>query len=135
MSYAFGAALQGAVFQALSADAALGLLVGDAIFDALPAGPLPDLYVSLGAETVRDRSDKTGAGAVHDFVVSVIGSDAGFQDVKEAATAVSDTLVDAALILSRGQLVSLRFLNARARRTGAGQKRRIDLRFRARISE
>ena len=84
---------------------------------------------------MRDRSDKTGAGAVHDFVVSVIGSDAGFQDVKEAATAVSDTLVDAALILSRGQLVSLRFLNARARRTGAGQKRRIDLRFRARISE
>jgi len=135
MSYGVSGALQAAVYQALAGDASLGALVGTAIYDAVPAGPVPGLYVSLGPEVVRNRSDKTGAGAAHDFVVSVVSDAAGFQVAKDAAGAVSDALVDAALLLSRGRLVSLNFLRARARRVGNDDVRRIDLTFRARIED
>jgi len=134
MSYGVSAALQAAVYQHLAADAALAALVGSAIYDALPAGTLPDLYVSLGPEEARDRSDKTGGGALHLFTVSVVSAAAGFQAAKDAAAAVSDALVDAPLSLSRGVLVSLQFDRARAERLTDGT-RRIDLRFRARVDD
>ncbi|MGC9370615.1 MAG: DUF3168 domain-containing protein [Paracoccaceae bacterium] len=134
MSYGVSAALQAAVYQHLAADAALAALVGGAIYDALPAGTLPDLYVSLGPEEARDRSDKTGGGALHLFTVSVVSATAGFQAAKDAAAAVSDALVDAPLSLGRGVLVSLQFDRARAERLTDGT-RRIDLRFRARVDD
>ena len=135
MSYGVGAALQAAVYQALIADAQLSALVGAAIFDAVPAGSLPALYVTLGPEDVRDRSDKTGAGAEHSLTVSVVTEAAGFLIAKQVATAISDVLVDAALTLSRGRLVALKFYRARARREGTGGIRRIDLTFRARVDD
>lgn len=135
MSYGVSAALQAAVYQALIADAQLGALVGSAIFDAVPAGSLPALYVTLGAEDVRDRSDRTGRGAEHSLTVSVVTEAAGFLIAKQVATAISDVLVDAALTLSRGRLVALKFYRARARREGTGGIRRIDLTFRARVDD
>ena len=63
MSYGVSSALQAAVYQALVGDPALSGLVGTAIFDALPTGTLPSLYISLGPEIARDKSDKTGHGA------------------------------------------------------------------------
>ena len=55
---------------------------------------------------------------------------------KAVAAAISDTLVDADLTLSRGRLVGLWFERATARRSGtAGSARRIDLRFRARVED
>ena len=135
MSYATSAALQAAIFARLVAHAPLTDLVGEAIYDALPAGPLPPLYATLGAEKVRDRSDKTMAAAEHDLTVSVVSDAAGFRAAKEAAAAVSDALVDASLILSRGKLVSLNFHRARARRVQDADMRRIDLRFRARVED
>lgn len=133
MSYASASALQAAIFQRLMADSALDALVGSAIYDAVPAGPVPDTYVSIGPEDARDRSDKTGSGAEHDFSVSVVTEAAGFQNAKAIAGAVTDALVGAELILSRGRLVDLWFLRARARRVGAADQRRIDLWFRARV--
>lgn len=135
MTYAVSSALQGAVFQALQADTALLGLVGPAVFDALPEGHLPELYVVLGREDVRDASSKTGGGAVHRFVVTVVADTGGFRRAKEAAGAVSDALVDAALTLERGRLVSLRFLRAAARRSRAGATRRIDLTFQAIVED
>ena len=135
MSYGVSAALQAAVFQRLQADAALAGLVGADIFDAAPSGAVPVTYVSLGAEEVRDASDMTGAGAVHEFTVSVVTEAAGFRAAKDVAAAVSDALIDAPLVLARGRLVSLRFLRARARRVQDGDVRRIDLRFRARVED
>ena len=64
MSYAVSGGLQAAVFAALTADPALGALVGSDIYDAVPAGSVPDIYVRLGSETVREASDASGAGAV-----------------------------------------------------------------------
>ena len=135
MSYGVAAALQTAVFQRLRADSALDALVGAQIFDALPTGALPPLYVVLGAEDVRDASDKTGAGAWHQFTVTVVTQSAGFATAKAAAAAVSDALVDAPLMLDRGSLVSLHFLKAKAARVGSGSIRQINLIFRARVAD
>ena len=135
MSYGMAAALQEAVFQELSSDAALAALVGGAVYDALPAGILPQTYVTLGPEDARQRDDGTGHGAWHQFIVSVVTEGAGFHMAKEVAAAISDALVDADLNLSRGRLVALNFNRARARREDQGEMRRIDLTFRARVEE
>lgn len=135
MSYGVASALQKAVFARLGADGALAALVGGAIFDAPPPGAPPALYVTLGLETVRDRSDATGGGALHDFEIGVVTDEAGFAAAKAAAVAVSDALVDAPLALERGRLVALNFVRARARRGAKGAGRRIDLRFRARVED
>ncbi|SMO59129.1 DUF3168 domain-containing protein [Paracoccus laeviglucosivorans] len=136
MSYAATAALQAAVYQVLRGSDALAELVGDAIFDAMPVAAPAGTYVSLGPEDVRDGGDMTGAGAVHDFVISVLtGADDanGFGRVKAAAAAVSEALEAADVPLTRGHLVGIWFQRARARRVENGAGRRVDLTFRARI--
>lgn len=135
MSYGTASALQAAVYQQLFTDPALGTLVGTAIYDALPTGTLPPLYVAIGPEVARDRSDKTGAGAEHEFTVSVVTDVAGFAGAKEAAAAVSDALIDAPLVLTRGKLVSLFFYRATASRVGTNDQRQINLVFRARVQD
>lgn len=135
MSYGVSAALQTAIYQRLVIDMALGAIVGSNIFDAIPSGMVPPLYVALGPEIARDRSDKTGAGAEHEFTVSVVTEAAGFATAKEAASAVSDALVDADLALDRGTLVSLNFYRAKAVRVGTADVRRIDLTFKARVQD
>ena len=135
MSFALSGPLQAAVYGALTGDAALAALVGSDVYDAVPSGALPAIYVQLGSEAVRDASDVSGAGAVHQFTVSVITSNPGFASAKAAAGAVSDVLHDAALVLNRGRLVSLQFERASARRIDAAAGRQIDLRFRARVQD
>jgi len=96
---------------------------------------LPETYVSLGPEQVRDRSDKIGRGAAHDFTVSVVTAAAGFEVAKALAGAVSDALLEADMVLARGRLVGLDFLQTKAERAARGRLRRIDLRFRARVDD
>ncbi len=131
MSYSATAALQTAVYGALSADVTVSSLTDGAIYDALPPGAVPDVYVRLGPEVVRDASDKTGTGARHDFPVTVVSEAAGYHLAKQIAAAISDALVDADLPLARGALVALTFLRARARRVQ--DKREIEVWFRALI--
>ncbi|KPP87234.1 MAG: Protein of unknown function (DUF3168) [Rhodobacteraceae bacterium HLUCCA08] len=135
MSYGVAEALQGAVFQRLAADPVLSGMVGTDIYDAIPSGTVPSIYVALGPEVARDRSDQTGAGAEHEFVVSVITDTTGFAQAKAAAAAVSDALVDADLALARGRLVYLNFVKAEAVRIGTGSERRINMTFRARVED
>lgn len=135
MSYGMSQALQMAVFSRLTGDVTLTGLVGEAIFDAVPAGDVPSLYVALGPEKVRDASDATGQGAVHEFTVSIVTNRAGFSAAKAAAGAVSDALGTAPLALARGRVVAMRFYKAAAARVGTGNTRRIDLIFRARLSD
>lgn len=135
MSYGVSAALQEAVYQRLAGDVALGALVGDAIYDAVPQGTLPAIYVVLGAEQVTDRSDQTGRGARHEMTVSVITDVASFATAKQAAGAVSDALSDAAMTLSRGHLVAMNFHKARAARLGGSEQRQIDVTFRALVED
>jgi hypothetical protein len=133
MSYGITAALQEAVYGALSADAEVAARSAGAIYDALPPGPVPGLYVALGPERARDASDKTGAGAIHDFPVTIVTEGAGFAAAKGLAAAISDALDGAQLGLARGRLVSLDFRRARARRVDGA--REIELWFRARVDD
>ncbi len=135
MSLGMSEPLQTAVYGALTADAALAALVGDAIYDAVPTGNLPAIYVRLGSETVTDASDCSGGGAVHKFTVSVITSRPGFAQAKAAAGALSDVLHNAALNLARGRLVYLRFEKATAARVESAATRQVDVRFIARVQD
>ncbi len=135
MSYAMAAALQAGIYRVLSGDAALTVLVGGAIYDAVPPGPLPSLHVVLGDEDVRDRSTKDGGGALHEVIVGVVTDGAGFLAAKDAAAAISDALLGPVPALTRGRIVGLWFVRARARRIGSGDQRRIDLRFRAQVED
>ncbi|NSX56254.1 DUF3168 domain-containing protein [Parasulfitobacter algicola] len=135
MSYGVSAALQAAVYQEISTNSGVQARVGTAVYDAIPSGTLPDTYITLGPEDVRDRSDMTGQGASHVFTVSVMTNAAGFQTAKELAALLSDILIDADLTLSRGSLIALNFEKALARRVGTGAERRIDLKFRALVED
>lgn len=135
MSYGMASALQAAVYQRLIADTGLQALIGTAVYDAMPPGSLPATFVVLGEEDVRDASDVTGAGARHDFTVSVVSDAQGFATAKAAAGVIGDALDGSPLTLTRGRLVGLWFQRARARRMGAGDQRRIDMRFRARTED
>jgi len=130
MSYAAAAALQAAIFTRLTGFAALA---GVAVLDATPPGVAPETFVLIGPEVANDRSDKTGGGADHLLAVSVISKATGFRAAKLVAGAVSDALVGAGMPLTTGRLVYLAFVQARARRLGEGDTRRIDLTFRARV--
>ncbi|WP_299932773.1 DUF3168 domain-containing protein [uncultured Pelagimonas sp.] len=134
MSYALSGPLQTAVFAELQSSVTLDNLVGDNIFDALPIGSLPQTYVAIGPETATEAGDGTDDGAWHEFVVSVVTETAGFLTAKQAAGAISDTLHEADLALSRGRLVGLWFRKAKATRETGGI-RRIDLTFRARVED
>ncbi len=129
MSYGVASALQAAVFQRLSG------VAGVAVYDAVPPGGAVGTFVLIGPEDVRDASDKTAHGAEHRLVISVVTDEAGFQAAKAVAVAVSDALVDAEMVLTRGVLVSMAFLRAVARRVSNGAGRRIDLTFRARVED
>ncbi len=135
MSYVQGLALQAAVYDRLTATQPLTDLVGTAVFDSLPPGALPPLYVVLGAEKVRDASDAGGNGSVHDFTISIVTTQAGFSNAKQAAAAVSAALLQTPLALDRGRVLGLRFHAASAVRVGTAETRRIDLTFRARLSD
>lgn len=130
MSYALSAPLQAAVYARLAADPALAAIVGGHVYDAVPTGTVPPLYVALGPERARDRSDGTGTGARHDITVSVVTAAAGFAEAKAAAGAISDALHGATPALARGRVISITFRRARAAREQAGALRRIDLTFR-----
>lgn len=135
MSYMLAPALQAAIFQRLLADAALQALAPGAVYDAIPPATPPATYVLIGAEQVIDRSDRSGHGAEHRLVLSVVTNATGFLAAKEIAARLCELLDAAPLALSRGRLVGLWFERAEARRIERDQTRRIDLRFRARVED
>ncbi len=136
MTYAFGWALQQAVYDALRAHGPLADLIGARIHDAAPhrATEADAAYVLLGDETVAPWTAGQEDGAIHEIVVSAVASEAGFATVKRVAAAVCDAL-DGPIPLARGRVVSVRFLGGRTRRGRRGETRRIDMRFRIAIED
>jgi hypothetical protein len=133
MSYGSAVALQSAVYARLTSDPALVALAGTAVYDHVPAGNLPETYVSLGVEEARARGDASGVIAEHDIALSVVSSATGFAQAKAVAAAAAAALEAPGLVLNAGRLMDLTFLSARARRVRDADVRRIELRFRARI--
>lgn len=135
MTYALSEGLQVAFFDVLSSTAAISGQIGNAIYDEVPDGQLPETYITLGVETVRDRSGSKATVAVHDLVVSVLSSVSGFREAKAVAGAISDSLTGARPVLARGRVVETWFVRARARRVQQQDKRRIDLTFRVLVQD
>lgn len=139
MTYALSWPLQEAVFQRLSADTAVAAIAGGRIYDApLPPeaeGDPDGVYVTLGDETVRDWSTKSDNGAVHQITISVHAPRRGFAEAKQAAGAISDSLLGAALTMTRGKVIQIRFHEARTGRSQGDALRRIDLRFRVTVED
>lgn len=133
MSYVLSDTLQAAVYEALSGDAALMALVNDAVFDALPPGEVPPLYVALGAERVRDRSDYETPAALHEFAVTIRSDEPGYQGAKRAAARISEILDGADLSLNRGRLVRMDFYKANARQRA--ERREVEVWFRAFVED
>jgi hypothetical protein len=132
------ARLQAAVYQHLLRDTAVAGLVGGEIFDApLPRGASTATldHITLGEETVRSNDTKTSRGAVHEFLVTVHSQREGFDTAKRVAAAICESLVEAPLVLEEGTLVDLRFVQARAERARAPEKRKVSLRFRAIVDQ
>jgi len=127
MSYVAALALQQALHARLSGALEVPIL------DAPAHGQAPSTWVQIGTEEVRDASDGSGGGAEHRLGITVFSTEAGFAVAKAVAVDICDALGGPALPLVRGRMVGIRFLDARARRTGNVGLRRIDLRFRARI--
>ncbi len=132
MSMLLSDVLQTALYDRLSNDTALAAIVGTHIYDAMPAGPVPDLYVLIGEEAVKDASDTSGAGAVHELSVSVMSTADSFLTLKEAAVAIWAALQGSPLMPASGRMVGLWFVTSTAKRSSTGQ-RKIDLKFRARV--
>lgn len=130
MSYAAAAALQAAIYGALTAAPALA---GVSIVDAMPPGTTPGTFILIGPEVVLDQSDGTGAGAEHRFTISVISDATGFLTAKTLAAAASTAVLGGGVSLASGSLVSIGFQRAVARRLDEGTARRIDMTFRARV--
>jgi hypothetical protein len=130
MSYAVAAVLQTAIYGLLSSAPDL---TGVDILDAVPPGGGTGTFVLLGPEEVVDASDKSGGGAEHRFVISVISDLTGFLAAKTVAAAVSEALIGQTAAMATGRIVSILFQKAVAKRLEDGDARRIDLTFRARI--
>lgn len=135
MSLANSDAVQAAIYDLLSGDAALAALIGGAIHDDLPAGAVTGTYLIIGTGEVRDRSHQTGAMAEHRITISVVSDAEGFRTAKEVAGVVSEALVDARPVLTRGRVIGTTFFRARARRDRRSGARRIDMTFRVLVED
>jgi hypothetical protein len=139
MTYALSSPLQAAVYAALQASPAVTALTGGRIHDAVPHGAAvadpSAVYVTLGEELVRPFDARDMRGGTHDFSVTVHSGRDGFAEAKAAAGAICDALIDAPLVLTRGRLVGLRFVQGQALRGRGPERRRIALRFRAIVED
>ncbi len=138
MTYALAQSLQKAIYETLIADPAVQALIGTHIYDSpLPlenATDLPD-YVTFGREAVKEAGSATSDGALHDFQIIVHSAESGFSPAKTIAGAICDALLDAQLTLSRGDLIYLRFLRAKAATARTERRKTISLDFRAFVED
>ncbi len=126
-------ALQAAVFEALSGDAALASLLGGAnVFDGAPRNQ-PAPYVHLGELNARDWSTATEAGTEINFAVVAWSRTEGRSEGLAIADRVVALLHDAALVLNGYRLVNLRHVTTETARVEKPEGRRAVVRFRAAV--
>lgn len=123
--------LQKAVYQTLSADAAIKAEVGDParIFDDPPQGAIFP-YLTLGEARASDWKGVDG-GLEHDLRLYVFSRYAGRREVKRILAAVYDALHETALTLAGHDLINIRFVFADAFRRTDGETYQGVARFRA----
>jgi hypothetical protein len=126
-----GFALQQAIFQKLSNDAAtVAALGGTRIYDDVPArAEFP--FLTFGQSTERDWSTGTDAGQEHLVTLHVWSRGRGRKEAETAIAAAREALHDQALTLAGHRLVNLRHEYSEARRDSDGETFHGIARFRA----
>lgn len=131
MTVSSGLALRAALFQRLSADGALGLLLGGAkIYDEPPRAAAPP-YVALGKVETTDVSGDGAAIDEHLVSLEVFSREGGLAEALKAADRVVRLLDGAGLALDGFRLANLAWRFTSADRTAAGGLRRAEVAFRA----
>ncbi len=123
-------ALQTAVYAALVADAGVGALIGDRIYDGAPRTAVFP-YVTIGRTTVADWSTGTEDGSEHRLILDIWSRQQGKSECAAIAGTIRAVLHDAALALAGHALVALRFVSAEIARDPDGITMHGVLRFRA----
>lgn len=136
MTMALSAPLQLGLYAQLTAAPELTFLEGR-IFDDAPHrdGAGSGVYVTLGDERVRPWDTATERGAEHEAEIRIHAPIRGFLGVKEAAAAICAVIEASPPALTRGVVVSHRFVGARTRREEGGAGRRVELSFRFAIED
>jgi uncharacterized protein DUF3168 len=124
-------ALQEAVFERLSTDAAITALAGAGkIVDGRPVRKEPP-FIAFGDWRVDDFSTGTEIGGEHRFEIEVWSDGAGKKQAAAIAQAVIAALHDAALSVPGFHLVNLRHLRTRTGRETRSRHIRARVEFRA----
>jgi hypothetical protein len=111
--------LQGAIVARLEADTGLTNLVGDRIFDGVPAGAKYP-YVSMGpSDTVSDDVDCI-TGFEIAFQIDAWSDAVGFPEVRRIAEAVRRALLASELSLAENALVTFEYRQTRVMRDRDG---------------
>ena len=131
MTMALSAPLQTALFAELSAAPELATLSGR-IYDDAPhqSADAAEAYVTIGDETVSAWDTATESGAIHDVVIRIYSPVRGFLSPKQIAGSICEVLCEGSLALSRGAVITTKFVSAQTKREEQGALRRIDLTFR-----
>jgi len=105
----FAWGLQKAIYQHLTSDDALKVLLGNPprLYDAPPRDAVFP-YAALGESRVKDWPGVDG-GLEHDIRVHVFSRYQGRREVKDVLNAVYDALHEAALTIEGRRLVQIRF--------------------------
>jgi len=125
------AALRAAIYDALTADAALGaLLGGPKVYDEPPRS-VTFPYVTVGEARVTDFSTGSEPGEEHQLTLHAWSRQGGHKEAHGIAGALLQALDDAPLALAEHHLVNLRFATADVRREADGRTYHALVRFRA----
>lgn len=126
-----GFALQQAIFQKLSSDAAtIAALGGTRIYDDVPTrAEFP--FLTFGQSTERDWSTGTDSGQEHLVTLHVWSRGRGRKEAETAIAAAREALHDQVLNLAGHRLINLRHEFSEARRDIDGETFHGIARFRA----
>jgi len=125
------AALRAAIYDALTADAALGaLLGGPKVYDEPPRS-VTFPYVTVGEARVTDFSTGSEPGEEHQLTLHAWSRQGGHREAHLISGALLQALDDAPLALAEHHLVNLRFATADVRREADGRTYHALVRFRA----
>ena len=136
MKYEYSNDLQKAVFTAIHENIEIVEVTEGAIFDHVPSTQiLPEIYVRIGDEQLRNRSTKTNSITESIFEVSVFSQKQGFLAAKKLSSKLAEQITNTHMGIESGKLVGIWFIKSQTYRLEKGNLRQIKLWFKAIIEE
>ncbi len=134
MSIDYPNEIQTSVFEALNANAQIYEKTEGAIFDHVPTSQdLPEIYVRIGDEQIKNRSSKTNSISEAIFEISIFSQHQGFIAAKHLSSLISQELTKDKLNFNNEKLIGIWFVKSQTYRLSSGNLRQIKLWFKALI--